>query len=119
MWGEAGYNDVMESSGVFAVTDKASAHLPGGAKKVIISTPSADAPIFVLASRITMASPTFDIKDYDGKPNVVSNASCSTDCLAPNDTPLGLSTAALTLLGCIVALLAVRFVFRWALFGKI
>lgn len=73
-WGDAGADYVIESTGAFTSIDAASAHMAGGAKKVVISAPSGDAPMFVMG---------VNQEKYASNMDVVSNASCTTNCLAP------------------------------------
>ncbi len=73
-WNSCGAEYIIESTGVFTDKAKAAAHFTGGAKKVVISAPSGDAPMFVMG----VNQDTYT-KDMD----VVSNASCTTNCLAP------------------------------------
>jgi len=74
-WAEHGADIVIESSGIFLDIKGAGAHLKGGAKKVIVTAPSPDAPMFVMGVNET----TYDPANH----HIVSNASCTTNCLAP------------------------------------
>ena len=80
-WGKEGVELVIDSTGVFTKLEGAQKHIDAGAKKVVITAPSADAPMFVVG---------VNEDKYAGQ-NIVSNASCTTNCLAPlakviNDT---------------------------------
>ncbi|MFT5127783.1 MAG: glyceraldehyde 3-phosphate dehydrogenase [Rhodothermales bacterium] len=81
-WGDCGAHTVVESTGVFRTIETAGQHITAGAKKVVISAPSGDAPMFVMGVNEDTYTPDM---------TVVSNASCTTNCLAPlakviNDT---------------------------------
>jgi len=81
-WDEVGAEYIIESTGFFTAKDKAALHIKGGAKKVIISAPSPDAPMFVMG---------VNHKELTDDDTIFSNASCTTNCLAPiakvlNDT---------------------------------
>merc|ERR1712127_975344 len=74
-WGKVGADYIAESTGVFLTKEKGAAHIAGGAKKVVLSAPPKDdAPIFVYGVNHELYTPDM---------NVVSNASCTTNCLAP------------------------------------
>ena len=73
-WGTLGTDVVAECTGIFTTLEKAQAHIDGGAKKVVVSAPSADAPMYVMG--VNHHETTAD-------QTIVSNASCTTNCLAP------------------------------------
>ncbi len=75
-WGEIGADVVIESTGIFTNADKAKVHLEGGAKKVVISAPATNEDVTIVLG--------VNDGDYDpAKHNIISNASCTTNCIAP------------------------------------
>ena len=74
-WKDLGVDVVVESTGIFTKRDAAAKHLDAGAKKVVISAPATDEDITIVTG--------VNDSDYDGSQTIVSNASCTTNCLAP------------------------------------
>lgn len=74
-WGDLGVDVVVESTGIFTARAKAQGHLDAGAKKVIISAPASDEDITIVMG--------VNDDQYDGSQNIISNASCTTNCLGP------------------------------------
>jgi glyceraldehyde 3-phosphate dehydrogenase len=74
-WGELGVDVVVESTGIFTNAAKAKGHLDAGAKKVVISAPATDPDITIVIG--------VNDDQYDGSQNIISNASCTTNCLGP------------------------------------
>src|SRR5699024_7927969 len=74
-WGDYGVDVVVESTGIFTSAEKARGHLEGGAKKVVISAPASDEDITIVMG--------VNDDQYDGSQTIISNASCTTNCLGP------------------------------------
>jgi glyceraldehyde 3-phosphate dehydrogenase len=74
-WGDLGVDVVVESTGIFTDAAKAKGHLSAGAKKVVISAPATDPDITIVIG--------VNDDKYDGSQNIISNASCTTNCLGP------------------------------------